>query len=100
MEAGDETVSNGRVTTAQFYEQQIKTQAQLTEMEKNYHMQLADMERRILSELKPLSMLLPKVERNEEEIKALRNRSNAIDGVNAFFALVLAAVAAFLGKEP
>ena len=100
MEAGDETVSNGRVTTAQFYEQQIKTQAQLTEMEKNYHIQLADMERRILSELKPLSMLLPKVERNEKEIEALRNRSNVIDGINALLALILATVAAAFGKEP
>ena len=87
--SGDDTVSNGRVTTAQFYEQQLQTQEQL-----------AEMERRILSELKPLSMLLPKVERNEKEIENLRNRSNVIDGVNALLALILATIAAALGKAP
>ena len=87
--SGDELVSNGRVTIAQFYEQQLQTQEQL-----------AEMERRILSELKPLSMLLPKVERNEKEIENLRNRSNVIDGVNALLALILATIAAALGKAP
>lgn len=62
--------------------------------------ELNEMERRIMAELKPLSAMIPKVERNEEEIEKLRNRSNVIDGINALVALVAAGIAAAFGKAP
>ena len=62
--------------------------------------ELQETERRIMTELKPLSAMIHRVERNEKEIEALRNRSNVIDGINALLALILATVAAAFGKEP
>ena len=82
-------VQNGRVTTAQFYEQQLKTQEQLTEME-----------RRIMVEIKPLSKMCLQVETNTKEIDTLRKRSNVIDGINALVAVVSASIAAFFGRAP
>ena len=80
---------NGRVTNVQLYEIQL----QLIE-------RIAETERRIMAELKPLSVIAPRVERNEEEIDKLRNRSNVIDGLNAFMTIVAATIAAALGRAP
>jgi len=73
--------SNGRVTTRELYEK------------------LGEMERRIMAELKPLSAMIPRVERNEEEIEKLRTRSNKMDVVTGAFAALAAAIAGFLGTR-
>ena len=86
---GEETTSNNRVTTREFYEAQIETQKQITEME-----------RRIMEKLEPFSKYFNQVDTNKEEIKNLRSRSNIIDGVNAVIAIVAATIAAAIGKAP
>ena len=90
---------NGRVTTAQFHVVQLETQReifetreQISDMELQIIERIASTETRIMKELKPLSELMPKVERNEEEIERLRNNSNLKDGLIAFATLVGTAI--------
>ena len=75
--AGD--TPNGRVTTAQFYEAQIDTQKQIS-----------DMELRIIEKLEPLSTLCNQVKTNtiaikdnETDITDINKRSNRFDALIA-----------------
>ena len=43
--------------------------------------ELHETERRIMAELKPLSAMIPRVDRNEKEIEKLRNNSNLKDAL-------------------
>ncbi len=54
--------------------------------------ELQETERRIMAELKPLSAMIHRVERNEEEIEKLRNNSNLKDALIAVATLVGTAI--------
>ena len=54
--------------------------------------ELQETERRIMAELKPLSAMIHRVERNEKEIEKLRNNSNLKDALIAVATLVGTAI--------
>ena len=54
--------------------------------------ELHETERRIMAELKPLSAMIPRVDRNEKEIEKLRNNSNLKDALIAVATLVGTAI--------
>ena len=80
--------TNGRVTTREFYDVQLKTQEQIT-----------DMERRVLDKLEPLSSIVIQVETNKEEIDKLRDKSNIADVVSTFLSAIFAVVAGWVGTR-
>jgi hypothetical protein len=75
---------NNRVTTQQFYEAQLET-----------NKTIAEMERRIMAELKGVPT---QVDTNKEEIDRLRKRSNIWDGVNSLGILIAGLWAALKGS--
>ena len=75
---------NNRVTTQQFYEAQLET-----------NKTIAEMERRIMAELKGVPT---QVDTNKEEIDRLRKRSNIWDAGNSLGVLVTAVWAALKGS--
>jgi len=87
--AGDtETMSNGRVTTRELH----KVQLEMIE-------QMSEMERRILAKLEPIPLTFKQASDNKEEIDRLRSRSNTIDGINAFLAILGATIAGIIGTR-
>ena len=93
--SGDEPVSNGRVTTAQFYEAQLDTQKQMS-----------DMELRIIAKLDPLTTLCKLVDKNaeaikenEKEIKDINKRSNRLDALIAI-GVAIGTTLGIMVKEP
>ena len=75
---------NNKVTTQQFYEAQLET-----------NKTIAEMERRIMAELKGVPT---QVDTNKEEIDRLRKRSNIWDAGNSLGVLVTAVWAALKGS--
>jgi len=78
---------NGRVTTREFYEQQIKTNELIGHVKDD-----------IMAEITKISVTMKQVEINNREIEKLRERSNIMDGINAFIAVIAAAIAAMIGS--
>jgi hypothetical protein len=76
---------NNRVSTQQFYEALLKQNESM-----------ADMERRIMAELKGVPT---QVETNKEEIKILRKQSNVKDIAIAVGAAIGTAAAALIGSK-
>ena len=94
MTGGDDAFNSGRVTTREFYDAQLETNAKIealaTAQSDAYHA----MERRIMAELKGV----PKqVETNTKEIDKLRARSNIYDGAVVLVGLLGNAIAATIG---
>jgi hypothetical protein len=84
--------NNGRITTREFYDALLKTNDKMD-----------DMERRILAKIEAIQDRCPhttQINNNKDEIDKLRQRSNWLDGINAAFAIIAAAIAAALGKAP
>jgi hypothetical protein len=84
---------NNRVTTAQFYEAQLKTNKAISDLKDSQNDNMAELERRIMEELKGIPV---KVETNTKEIDRLRKRSDIVDAVEGLGMLV---VSIFLGTK-
>jgi hypothetical protein len=84
MAGEEQTTSNGRVTTREFYEAQLATIKLIHEVKDD-----------LMDELKPLAILCNQVENNTrnvsintEDIKAQNKRSNRWDSINSVLVLV------------
>jgi|SaaInl4_150m_RNA_FD_contig_21_2354523_length_1185_multi_11_in_0_out_0_2 hypothetical protein len=78
--------STARVTTREFYTQQLLTQKMIS-----------DLEIKLLDEIAHLAPMVNQVLVNKEEIETLRKRSNFVDGFNVFLSAVFALIAGALG---
>ena len=95
MTGGSDPTNGGRVTTREFYDALIKQNKDMNAGFIEQTSERTEMERRISSKMDAVCTSVDqheiRIEKNEDEVKILRTRSNLLDiGLGAFTVLVTA----------